>query len=202
MYDNDEKKFNISSMLDKVKEARNQQEQTAKSVLNKSFSWQAISSATNTMNSHYSGRVQLSQTDFNFSGKVLRGGKYAGETLKNANFSSSDLKEVDFTNADLEGADFTAADLSGADLSGANLNGAVFTSAKLKGTNFTGAKMNGVVLVNADIQDAILLDVEMDNKLKEVENLDVVYDITFMLNIDKFNDIYVGPKSKTFKVIE
>ncbi len=31
--------------------------------------------------------------------------------------------------------------------------------------------------------------------------LDVVYDITFVLNCDKFNDIYVGPKSKTFKVI-
>ena len=31
--------------------------------------------------------------------------------------------------------------------------------------------------------------------------LDVVYDLTFVLNCDKFNDIYVGPKSKTFKVI-
>lgn len=31
--------------------------------------------------------------------------------------------------------------------------------------------------------------------------LDVVYDITFVLNCDKFNDVYVGPKSKTFRVI-
>ncbi len=190
MYDNDEKKFNISSMLDKVKDARNKQDQSAERVLNKSFSWQAISDATEKRNSYYSSYIQSSQTDFNFSGKVLRGGKYAGEKLKNANFASSDLQEVDFTNADLEGADFTAADLSGADLSGANLNGAIFTSAKLRGTNFTGAKMNGVVLVDADIQDAILLDVEMDQMALEelqalVEYLAVYY--PHKLNLTRMN---------------
>lgn len=190
MFENDKTKFNIGSMLDKVKEARSQNEQSVEKVLNKSFSWQAISDATETRNSHYVGRLQSDQTELNFSGKVLRGGKYAGEKFKNANFSSADLQEIDFSNADLEGADFTAADLSGADLSGANLNGAIFTSAKLRGTNFTGAKMNGVVLVDADIQDAILLDVEMDQMALEelqalVEYLAVYY--PHKLNLARMN---------------
>lgn len=163
MFDNDKKAFNIGSMRDKVKDARKgEEDQSVEKLFRNNFSWQAISDITNTQPSYVSPLLKSLDKDLNFSGKVLRGGKYAGEKLKNANFSSADLKEVDFKNADLEGANFTAADLSGADLSGANLNNAVFTSAKLRGTNFTGAKMNGVTLVDADIQDAILLNVEMD----------------------------------------
>ena len=191
MFENDEKKFNIGGMREKVKDARKgEKSQSVEKLLRKNFSWQAISEITNTEPVRPNYSLRSLNTDFNFSGKVLRGGKYAGEKLKNANFSAADLKEVDFRNADLEGADFTAADLSGADLSGANLNGAVFTSAKLKGTNFTGAKMNGVILVDADIQDAILLDVEMDQLALEelqalVEYLAIYY--PHKLNLARMN---------------
>lgn len=127
---------------------------------------------------------------FNFSGKVLRGGKYSGEKLAQTNFSGADLKETDFSKADLQGADFSGSDLSGADLSGANLDGAIFSGAKLRGTNFTGAKMNGVLLVDADIQDAILLDVEMDRMALDelqalVEYLAVYY--PHKLNLSRMN---------------
>ena len=173
MFENEKKGFNIGSMRDKVKEARKgEEDKSVEKLFRKNFSWQAITEVTETTSSYNGPRLCDFGSDLNFSGKVLRGGKYAGEKLKNANFSSADLKEVDFKNADLEGADFTAADLSGADLSGANLNNAVFTSAKLIGTNFTGAKMNGVTLVDADIQDAILLNVEMDQiALEELQEL-------------------------------
>ena len=191
MFENDNKGFNIGNMRDKVKEARKGETvQGAEKLLRKSFSWQAISEVTETVSSYTGPRLSDFGTELNFSGKVLRGGKYAGEKLQNANFSSADLKEVDFKNADLSGADFTAADLSGADLSGANLNNAVFTSAKLIGTNFTGAKMNGVTLVDADIQDAILLNVEMDQIALEelqalIEYLAVYY--PHKLNLTRMN---------------
>ncbi|MBQ7304406.1 MAG: pentapeptide repeat-containing protein [Alphaproteobacteria bacterium] len=190
MFDNDKKKFNIGSMRDKVREARQGEENTdVEKFFRNNFSWQAISDVT-AQSSHSSLKLSSLDEGFNFSGKVLRGGKYVGEKLQNANFSSADLKEVDFKNADLHGSDFTAADLSGADLSGANLNGAVFTGAKLRGTNFTGAKMNGVILVDADIQDAILLDVEMDQLALEelqalVEYLAIYY--PHKLNLTRMN---------------
>lgn len=183
-----DKNFNISGIRDKVRASRDDDIDIEK-MYQSSFSWQAISQAigddskTNRDNSLPAG-------DFNFSGKVLRGGKYSGENLQNTNFSASDLKEVDFSKAQLQGADFTGADLSGADLSGANLDGAVFSGAKLRGTNFTGAKMNGVVLVDADIQDAILLNVEMDQLALEelqalVEYLAVYY--PHKLNLSRMN---------------
>lgn len=183
----DKKTFHISAIRDKVKSVRNDDVDVEKMYEN-SFSWQAISQAA-------SAPVSLSgnfdkNSDFNFSGKVLYGGRYAGENLQKAVFSGADLRETDFSNANLSGADFSAADLSGANLSGANLNGAVFTGAKLRGTNFTGAKMNGVVLVDADIQDAILLDVEMDELAIEelqalVEFLAVYY--PHKLNLKRMN---------------
>lgn len=191
MFEHDKKTVNISIMRDKVKEARKgEEDQSIESLFRKNFSWQAITEISNTQSSYSVAGTKDYKSDFNFSGKVLRGGKFIGENFKNANFSSSDLKEVDFKNADLEGADFTAADLSGADLSGANLNGAIFTGAKLRGTNFTGAKMNGVILVDADIQDAILLDVEMDQLALEelqalVEYLAIYY--PHKLNLARMN---------------
>ena len=157
----DKKIFDISGIRDKVKSSRDDVVDLEQMYEN-NFSWQEISQITgNTSNPAYKPRTDYN-TDLNFSGKVLCGGKYSGEKLKGATFSGSDLRETDFSKADLQGADFTGADLSGADLTEANLNGAVFSGATLRGTNFTGAKMNGVTLVNADIQDAILLDVEMD----------------------------------------
>ena len=190
MLNTDMKSFNIGSMRDKVKDARKgQEDKSIEKLFRSSFSWQAISETTEKNTTGYQSLMQF-DTDFNFSGKVLRGGKYSGEKLQNANFSSADLKEVDFKNADLRGADFTAADLSGADLSGANLDGAVFTSAKLIGTNFTGANLCGVTLVDADIQDAILLDVKMDELAIEelqalVEYLAIYY--PHKLNLARMN---------------
>ena len=189
MLDNNKKSFDIGSMRDKVKDARKgEQDQSVEKLFCNNFSWQSVSSVTDKRTSYHS--LDTFDSAFNFSGKVLRGGKYAGEQLKDANFSSADLKEVDFKNADLRGADFTAADLSGADLSGANLDGAVFTNAKLIGTNFTGANLCGVTLVNADIQDAILLDVKMDELAIEelqalVEYLAIYY--PHKLNLARMN---------------
>lgn len=191
MFENDKKVFNIEKMIDKVKDARKGEEDpNVERLLRNNFSWQAISGVTDNRSVNSSLNLSSIAENFNFSGKVLRGGKYAGENLKQANFSSADLREVDFKNANLSGADFTAADLSGADLSGANLNNAIFTSAKLRGTNFTGAKMNGVILVDADIQDAILLDVEMDQLALEelqalVEYLAIYY--PHKLNLARMN---------------
>ena len=158
---NDKKTFHIPAIRNKVKEVRNDDVDVERMYQN-NFSWQAISKAVTEPKSISEISASLQNNDFNFSGKVLCGGKYAGENLQKAVFSGADLRETDFSHAKLDGADFSDADLSGANLSGANLNGAVFTGARLRGTNFTGAKMNGVVLVDADIQDAILLDVEMD----------------------------------------
>ena len=104
MFENDEKKFNIGGMREKVKDARKgEKSQSVEKLLRKNFSWQAISEITNTEPVRPNYSLRSLNTDFNFSGKVLRGGKYAGEKLKNANFSAADLKEVDFRNADLEG---------------------------------------------------------------------------------------------------
>lgn len=183
------KKFNFDGIREKARAARDGQAFDVEQMYKNSFSWQAISEITDTQNSGAPRRI-LPDSGFNFSGKVLRGGKYNGENLKGASFSGSDLKETDFSKADLEGADFTGADLSGADLSGANLNGAVFSAAKLRGTNFTGAKMNGVVLAEADIQDAILLNIEMDRLAIEelqalVEYLAVYY--PHKLNLTRMN---------------
>ena len=158
---NDKKTFQMPAIRNKVKAVRNDDVDVERMYQN-NFSWQAISKAVTEPKSISEISASLQNNDFNFSGKVLCGGKYAGENLQKAVFSGADLRETDFSHAKLDGADFSDADLSGANLSGANLNGAVFTGARLRGTNFTGAKMNGVVLVDADIQDAILLDVEMD----------------------------------------
>lgn len=180
MTDTNKKTFNISGIRDKVKAARDD-DVDLEAMYENSFSWQAISQASASATNQETSRFSSGDTlDFNFSGKVLRGGKYRGEQLDNANFSAADLKEVDFSRAHLQNADFSGADLSGADLSDANLNGAIFSGAKLRGTNFTGAKMNGVLLVDADIQDAILLNVEMDQLAIEelqalVEYLAVYY---------------------------
>lgn len=157
----DKNKFDISGIRDKVKSSRDDVVDLEKMYEN-SFSWQEISQITGNTSSAPAKPKMHYDDALNFSGKVLRGGKYDGENLKGASFSGSDLRETNFSKANLEGADFTGADLSGADLTEANLNGAVFSGATLRGTNFTGAKMNGVTLVNADIQDAILLNVEMD----------------------------------------
>lgn len=183
------KTFNIGGIRDKVKSARDVEVDLEKMYQN-SFSWQAISHAAGNSPDAERGGQNLSAEGLNFSGKVLRGGKYAGEKLNNAVFSGADLKEVDFTKAELQSADFSGADLSGADLSGANLNGAVFSGARLRGTNFTGAKMNGVLLVDADIQDAILLDVEMDQLAIEelqalVEYLAIYY--PHKINLTRMN---------------
>ena len=167
MSEADKKTFNIAGIRNKLKSSREEDIDVEK-MYEDSFSWRAISQAT-------AAPVSLSGTsngDFNFSGKVLYGGKYVGENLQKAVFSGADLRETDFSEANLEGADFSGADLSGANLEKANLNGAVFRGTKLRGTNFTGAKMNGVILVDADIQDAILLDVEMDQlALEELQAL-------------------------------
>ena len=183
------KKFSFDGIREKARAARDGKVFDVEQMYKNSFSWQAISEVTDTQSSGASRHI-LPDSGFNFSGKVLRGGKYNGENLKGASFSGSDLRETDFSKADLEGVDFTGADLSGADLSGANLNGAVFSSAKLRGTNFTGAKMNGVVLAEADIQDAILLNVEMDRLAIEelqalVEYLAVYY--PHKLNLTRMN---------------
>jgi len=183
MSESDKKTFNIGGMRDKVRASRETDVDVGHMYQN-SFSWQAVSQATGAL------PQTTSVGDFNFSGKILRGGKYGGENLQKANFSGADLKECDFSQSNLEGADFSGADLSGADLSGANLNGAVFSGARLRGTNFTGAKMNGVLLVDADIQDAILLDVEMDQLAIEelqalVEYLAVYY--PHKLNLARMN---------------
>ncbi len=183
MSENDKKTFNIGGMRDKVRASR-ETDVDVDHMFQNSFSWQAVSQASGSF------QPAASFDDFNFSGKILRGGKYGGENLQKANFSGSDLKECDFSKANLEGADFSGADLSGADLSGANLNGAVFSGARLRGTNFTGAKMNGVLLIDADIQDAILLDVEMDQLAIEelqalVEYLAVYY--PHKLNLTRMN---------------
>ncbi len=172
----DKKFFNITGIRDKVKSSRDDDIDVQK-MFEKNVSWQAISHTVSAPDS-LKGKGGANVTafalsgNFNFSGKILSGGKYSGENLQNSNFSASDLKETDFSKALLQGADFSGADLSGADLSGANLDGAIFSGAKLRGTNFTGAKMNGVLLVDADIQDAILLDVEMDDiALEELQAL-------------------------------
>lgn len=185
----DEKTHHISALRNKVKASRNDDVDVEK-MYKESFSWQAISQVTAGNSTLSSSEKLLLGGDFNFSGKVLRGGKYAGEDLRKAVFCGADLKETDFAKANLEGADFSGADLSGANLEGANLNGAVFTGSKLRGTNFSGAKMNGVVLVDADIQDAILLDVEMDELAIEelqalVEFLAVYY--PHKLNLRRMN---------------
>lgn len=181
------KNFNISGIRDKVKATRDEDVDIEKMYKN-SFSWQAISQAIEDRGQ--TNRRPVNNSEYNFSGKVLRGGKYGGEDLQYANFAAADLKEVNFSKAQLQGADFTGADLSGADLSEANLDGAIFSGAKLRGTNFTGAKMNGVVLVDADIQDAILLNVEMDQLALEelqalVEYLAVYY--PHKLNLSRMN---------------
>lgn len=181
-------KFNFDGIRDNARTARNGDSLSIDQMYRNNLSWQAVSEITGSQTANHSDISDNSS--FNFSGKVLQGGKYSGENLKGASFSGSDLKETDFSKANLEGADFTGADLSGADLSGANLNGAVFSSAKLRGTNFTGAKMNGVVLVDADIQDAILLNVEMDRLAIEelqalVEYLAVYY--PHKLNLSRMN---------------
>lgn len=210
MADQEKKTFNITEMRNKVKEKRNVDMDVEK-LYQHNFSWKAVSQkAQENKPSHpqnppknvaYSqdrkiSMPQDSQTssgfsaDFNFSGKVLRGGKYSGEVIKNANFSASDLREVDFSKADLSGADFSGADLSGADLSGANLSGAVFSGARLRGTNFTGAKLSGIKLIDADIQDAILLDVDIDElSLQELQDLIEYLAVNFphKLNLRRIN---------------
>lgn len=182
----DKDTFDFSSMREKARASREDMADINQ-MYQKSMSWRAVSELSGKSNSSLKNTTSNS---LDFSGKVLRGGKYSGENLAYTKFSGADLKETNFVKADLEGADFTGADLSGADLSGANLNGAVFSSASLIGTNFTGAKMNGVILADADIQDAILLDVEMDNMALEelqalVEYLAIYY--PHKLNLSRMN---------------
>ena len=182
--------FHIDGLKDKVKSVR-QTEFGEGQVYENNFSWKAISETAAKTSVDLPQVPSLSNSsDYNFSGKVLYGGKYAGEQLCQANFSGADLRETDFSKADLRRCDFTSADLSGANLSGADLSGSDLTGAKLRGTNFTGAKMNGVILKEADIQDAILIDVQMDQialaELQElVEYLAVYY--PHKLNLTRIN---------------
>lgn len=179
----DSSKFDLSGMREKAR-ASKEDMADIDTMYQDSLSWNSQGKTEN------KNAFSMTSQAFNFSGKVLRGGKYSGEKLAQTNFSGADLKETDFSKADLQGADFSGSDLSGADLSGANLNGAIFSGAKLRGTNFTGAKMNGVLLVDADIQDAILLNVEMDQMALDelqalVEYLAVYY--PHKLNLSRMN---------------
>ncbi len=171
MSDNEQRKFNMYQLRDKVRASREDDLSQADKLYQNNFSWNAISEAARAQSGSNLQSIRAG-TGKNFHGQVLYAEKMSGQNLKNADFSGADLRESDLKNACLEGADFSGADLSYADLSGANLNHAVFSGATLKGTNFTGAKMHGVKLVDADIEDAILLDIDIDEvALLELQEL-------------------------------